>query len=229
MSQSRSAFRALAKIGRTHHRHRPGRDVFFPPFGRISVFYLLGSNLLLRPVELGPVDPHAMQNDCELARDRDLGLERANRAGWSIVDAMPSRRVVDAVTRVVQVLPTSRSGHSPRHRRGKPGFGTAAADRSSAFGTVELRSVGIAPGTPGKSDDLSPWLGNGRGFRGPQLGLHGQLIDLASHLRADLSRKAVVEAGINARHGDRVAPGAVGLVIVTAGIELPNTTGRAAD
>ena len=36
-----------------------------------------------------------MQNDCELARDRDLGLERANRAGSSIVDAMPSRRVVD--------------------------------------------------------------------------------------------------------------------------------------
>ena len=35
---------------------------------------MLGSNLLLRPVELGPVDPHAMQNDCELARDRDLGL-----------------------------------------------------------------------------------------------------------------------------------------------------------
>jgi TolB-like protein len=25
-------------------------------------------------VELGPVDPHAMQNDCELARNRDLGL-----------------------------------------------------------------------------------------------------------------------------------------------------------
>src|SRR6187397_2776188 len=74
MLQSRSAFRRSQKIGRTHHRHRPGRDVFFPPFSGISVFYLLGSNLLLRPVELGPVDPHAMQNDCELARDRDLGL-----------------------------------------------------------------------------------------------------------------------------------------------------------
>jgi hypothetical protein len=46
----------------------------FPPFGRISVFCLLGSNFLLRPIELGPVDPHAMQNECELARDRDLGL-----------------------------------------------------------------------------------------------------------------------------------------------------------
>jgi hypothetical protein len=34
----------------------------------------LGSNLLLRPVELGPVDPHAMQNDRELTRDRNLGL-----------------------------------------------------------------------------------------------------------------------------------------------------------
>jgi hypothetical protein len=46
----------------------------FPPFSRISVFDLLGSNLLLRPVELGSIDPHAMQNDCELARDRDLAL-----------------------------------------------------------------------------------------------------------------------------------------------------------
>ena len=34
----------------------------------------LGSNLLRRPVELSPVDPHAMQNDGELTRDRNLGL-----------------------------------------------------------------------------------------------------------------------------------------------------------
>ena len=74
MLQSRSAFRALAK-NRTNSpspSSRQGR--LFPPFSRISVFHLLGSNLLLRPIELGPVDPHAMQNDCELARDRDLGL-----------------------------------------------------------------------------------------------------------------------------------------------------------
>jgi len=51
---------------------RQGRR--FPPFGRISVFFLLSSNLLLRPVELGPVDPHAMQNDRELTSNRYLGL-----------------------------------------------------------------------------------------------------------------------------------------------------------
>ncbi len=34
----------------------------------------LGSNLLRRPVELGSIDPHAMQNNRELTRDRDLGL-----------------------------------------------------------------------------------------------------------------------------------------------------------
>ena len=34
----------------------------------------LGCNLLLRPVKLGSVDPHAMQNDRELTRDRNLGL-----------------------------------------------------------------------------------------------------------------------------------------------------------
>src|ERR1700687_2146522 len=74
MLQSRSAFRTLAK-NRTNSpspSSRQGR--LFPPFGRISVFYALGSNLLLRPVKLGSVDPHAMQNDRELARDRNLGL-----------------------------------------------------------------------------------------------------------------------------------------------------------
>lgn len=34
----------------------------------------LGGNLLRRPVELGSIDPHAMQNDRELTRDRNLGL-----------------------------------------------------------------------------------------------------------------------------------------------------------
>jgi hypothetical protein len=34
----------------------------------------LGSNLLRRPVELGSINPHAMQNDGELTGDRDLGL-----------------------------------------------------------------------------------------------------------------------------------------------------------
>ena len=34
----------------------------------------LGSNLLFRPVELGSIDPHAMQNDRELTRDCNLGL-----------------------------------------------------------------------------------------------------------------------------------------------------------
>src|SRR6476619_3241059 len=74
MLQSRSAFRALAKnlTNSPSPSSRQGR--LFPPFSRISVFSLLGSNLLLRPVELGPVDPHAMQNDCQLARDRDLAL-----------------------------------------------------------------------------------------------------------------------------------------------------------
>ena len=47
---------------------------------------MLGSNLLLRPVELGPVDPHAMQNDCELARDRDFG---EGSAMGTFADAAP--------------------------------------------------------------------------------------------------------------------------------------------
>src|SRR6478735_4576972 len=74
MLQSRSAFRALAK-NRTNSpspSSRQGR--LFPAVEQDLSILLLGSNLLLRPVELGPVDPHAMQNDCELARNRDLGL-----------------------------------------------------------------------------------------------------------------------------------------------------------
>src|ERR1700730_16879253 len=45
----------------------------FPAVSRNSVMPSLGSNLL-RPVELGSIDPHAMQNNRELARDRNLGL-----------------------------------------------------------------------------------------------------------------------------------------------------------
>src|SRR5260370_42349001 len=74
MLQSRSPFRTRAK-NRTNSpspSSRQGR--LFPPFSRISVFYLLGTNLLFRPVELGAVDPHPTQNDCELARDSSLCL-----------------------------------------------------------------------------------------------------------------------------------------------------------
>ena len=34
----------------------------------------LGGNLFRRPVELGSIDPHAMQNDRESTRDCNLGL-----------------------------------------------------------------------------------------------------------------------------------------------------------
>src|SRR5260221_7541811 len=71
-----SLIESSQKIGRSHHRHRPGRDVFFPPCCGNPVFALcsLSGNLLLRPIELGSVDPHAVQNDRELARDGDFGL-----------------------------------------------------------------------------------------------------------------------------------------------------------
>src|SRR6478752_4953119 len=46
----------------------------FPAIWQELSILLLSSNLLLRPVELGPVDPHAMQNDRELTSDRYLGL-----------------------------------------------------------------------------------------------------------------------------------------------------------
>ncbi len=74
MLQSRSPFRTRAKnlSNSPSPSSRLGR--LFLPFGRNSVVPSLGRNRLLRQVELGPVDPHAMQNDRELTRDCNLGL-----------------------------------------------------------------------------------------------------------------------------------------------------------
>src|SRR5580700_4264425 len=74
MLQSRSPFQTRAKnlSNSPSPSSRLGR--LFLPFGRNSVIPSLGSNLLLRPVELGSVDPHAMQNDGELTRDGNLCL-----------------------------------------------------------------------------------------------------------------------------------------------------------
>src|ERR1700674_3587491 len=80
MLQSRSSSRTRAKnlSNSPSPSSRLGR--LFPPFGRNSVVASLGSNLLLRPVELSPVDPHAMQNDRELTRDRDeFGIYLSDR------------------------------------------------------------------------------------------------------------------------------------------------------
>src|SRR6201999_3976227 len=75
MLQSRSSSRTRAKnlSNSPSPSSRLGR--LFPPFGRNSVVASLGSNLL-RPVELGSIDPHAMQNDRELTRDCNLGLAK---------------------------------------------------------------------------------------------------------------------------------------------------------
>src|SRR6476620_12259697 len=74
MLQSRSPFqtRAQNRSNSPSPSSRLGR--LFLPFGRNFVLPLLGSNLLLRPVELGSIDPHAMQNDRELTRDCNLCL-----------------------------------------------------------------------------------------------------------------------------------------------------------
>jgi hypothetical protein len=52
---------------------RQGR--LFPPCRRNPVISLsVRDGLFRRPVELGSVDPHAVENDRELARNSDLGL-----------------------------------------------------------------------------------------------------------------------------------------------------------
>src|SRR6476646_4598421 len=74
MLQSRSSSRTRAKnlSNSPSPSSRPG--CLFPPFGRDSVTPALGCNLHFRPVELGSLDLHAMQNNRELTCDRNLGL-----------------------------------------------------------------------------------------------------------------------------------------------------------
>src|SRR6478672_5533739 len=68
-----SLIESSQKIGRSHHRHRPGRDIFSRRTAGIlwSRYCSLRGNLLLRPVELGSVDPHAVQNDRQASRHSD--------------------------------------------------------------------------------------------------------------------------------------------------------------
>jgi len=55
----------------------------FPAVSRepCDLLCVLRGSLLRRPVELGSVDPHAVQNDRELPRDGDLGLAEAVSLG----------------------------------------------------------------------------------------------------------------------------------------------------
>src|ERR1700739_1386897 len=74
MLKARSPLRAQAK-SRTISPPPPSRQGL--PLCRgssvVSLCALRGC-LLRRPAELGPIDPHAVQNDRELARNGDLGL-----------------------------------------------------------------------------------------------------------------------------------------------------------
>src|SRR5215831_20446214 len=77
MLKARSPFRALAKH-RAISPPLPSRQgMSFPAVLREPCDLLLCAlrgSLLSRPVELSPVDPHTVQNNCELTRDSDLGL-----------------------------------------------------------------------------------------------------------------------------------------------------------
>ncbi len=65
----------------------PAGTTFQPCRGNpVISLYSLRGNLLLRPVELGPVDPHAVQNHRELTRDGNLGLAEPVAPGKSYTD-----------------------------------------------------------------------------------------------------------------------------------------------
>ena len=76
MLKARSPFRALAK-NRTISPPPPSRQGrLFPAVSREprDLRCALRGSLLRRPIELSAVDPHAVQNDRELASDSDFGL-----------------------------------------------------------------------------------------------------------------------------------------------------------
>src|SRR6202167_3897703 len=83
MLKARSPFRALAK-NRTISPPPPSRQGrLFPPCrgNPVASPYALRGSLLRRPIELGSVDPHAVQNDRELPRDGNFGLAEAVSLG----------------------------------------------------------------------------------------------------------------------------------------------------
>ena len=66
---------------RDRHRRRPGRDEVFFAVAEDDWSLVSESCFLLAPLELGTVDPDAMQNDSELAGDSGLGLLDADAFG----------------------------------------------------------------------------------------------------------------------------------------------------
>src|SRR6266576_3874602 len=123
MLQSRSPFRTRAKnlSNSPSPSSRLGR--LFLPFGRNSVMPSLGSNFLLRPVELGPVDPHAMQNDRELTRDCNLGLAEPVALGEPYPPSLHGGPFWDARQQNPPLLQTDNFVASRRH--------TSRCDRSN--------------------------------------------------------------------------------------------------
>src|SRR5262245_58484657 len=71
-----SLIESSQKIGRSHHRHRPGRDVFpavlREPFDLVIARYAATS--FFDQLNSVPPEPHTVQNDRKLARDGDRGL-----------------------------------------------------------------------------------------------------------------------------------------------------------
>src|SRR6478735_5349269 len=74
MMQSRSPCRTLAQNRSNSPSPSSRQGRLFLPFGRNSVLSFARQQFPSSTVELGSVDPHAMQNDRELTRDCNLGL-----------------------------------------------------------------------------------------------------------------------------------------------------------
>lgn len=106
MCEARFALASITKPGTTSPPPRPGRDVVCLLLGRSSVSRLNGlcGNLLRRPVELGAVDPHPVQDDGELARYGTLALLRLLRFAIRLPQALSADHLA---TRVSSTLAAS--------------------------------------------------------------------------------------------------------------------------
>ena len=98
-----SLIESSQKIGRSHHRHRPGRDIFSRrTAGTLWSRYCSLRRKLLRPVELGSVHPHAGR-----IVDRGLEAERGDRADTSSFQSPRAMRDNSSVNRSCRAIAAS--------------------------------------------------------------------------------------------------------------------------
>jgi hypothetical protein len=99
---------------------------------------VLRGRLLHRPVELGSVDPHAVQNDRELPRDSDLGLAEAVSLG-ELGSPSPSAPTISARGSAARRLPRTDTCAAWHHRTSRFGRTNRSPRRHGDGSSIRYR------------------------------------------------------------------------------------------